>query len=328
MKMAGVEIEKTERFSVFSSNQVHFTPPLPWRNAPRPLPSLQETEMLQQLADHGCYVGKGLFSANLISDAIKLSKRLVQSLQESYDEVADEFSDLDMEEWDLIRHPRINPGKHNIHFCPETSSIHAALQEMAECSVLLDTLTRYQHTCINKSEVHSSGSSSGKYIVRESGLSLTAPMNEEIKAADTGFQSGMELHADGGSTEVTVLMSLEDDVSDSQGPLLVVPGSKDAYDEEHGHNPASLTRTDMLGDGSGALLDLHNCSLDHQRQTGGKCRGNKGAGEHCNDLTVYKYAYRAGKPIVMDSRTLHGALQNTSSTWRVIVWFIMEYIRI
>ncbi len=36
------------------------------------------------------------------------------------------------------------------------------------------------------------------------------------------------------------------------------------------------------------------------------------------------YAYRAGKPIIIDARTLHSVDNNISDEWRVVNWFIFD----
>lgn len=276
----------------------------------------EETEagMMEHLKVNGCFVARGLFGKAQMEAAAKATEKLVEYLKgSSYDTTTDELVDLDMDEWDIVRVPRINPGKHNVHF-GDSSAMHLSLQSMIEESSLLSTLEEcYEDQHGRKAT----------FAVRESGISLTAPMTAEIDQASTStanaFRSGTELHADGGMNEATVLMSLRDDVDDSMGPLLVVPRSKDAYDEEIGHNPASLLRSDMLESPS-AIKDIYLST------PGVKPFKRKATAECCDNLPCLKYSYRSGAPMIMDSRTLHGALPNTSSRFRVIYWLILENV--
>lgn len=92
-------------------------------------------------------------------------KQIVQSFFEkkllpTYDLVNDEFDGFDMEENCITRMPRIGNGKHNIHFDPEFSPEHKALNDLVSNSPVLKLLSHYMGF---------------ECSLRESGLSVTRP---------------------------------------------------------------------------------------------------------------------------------------------------------
>ena len=94
---------------------------------------------------NGCFVAADqIFEKSLLEKTIEITASLVEFLVSSYDDdgVANEFTDFDMEAWDIldiVRAPRINPGKHNIHLA-EFSSTHSALSSLVSESIVLYTL--------------------------------------------------------------------------------------------------------------------------------------------------------------------------------------------
>ena len=98
----------------------------------------------------------------------------------------------------------------------------------------------------------------------------------------------MEWHSDGARGEATILLGLEN-VSPDMGCLRVVPGSHLQYVDGIGHEEA--------------VLKQNHEKLEHFK---------------------VNYAYRAGKPIIIDARTLHSVDNNVSNTWRIVNWFIFD----
>ena len=99
---------------------------------------------------------------------------------------------------------------------------------------------------------------------------------------------GMAWHRDGAEGEVTVLMSLED-VSAQQGCVGVIPGS---------HTSASLAK-------------------------GSETREDDDVDEEAEAEAEW-FAYRAGKPLFIDARTLHMAKDNAADEGRCILWSIFQ----
>ena len=284
-----------------------------------PVPPYSEKcpDIVQGLLMNGSYFcGSKLFRKPDTERAHRALLPLIEHLLSLYDPNCDEFVDFDKHSWDVVRTPRINPGKHNIHFDPFVSEQHHALAAMARDARLEELLTRYQVESELRFRTEGGDGSTVSprcCSLRECGLSLTAPKHLVTTTSEScrgsgddsmnklpAFGSGMELHSDGPRGENTVLMSFED-ISFEQGPLLVCPGSHDDYVDGTGHQPDHLTAVEN--------------SIFKRNEKGG-IRGR----------TVYHYSYRAGQPMVIDARTLHGALTNHSNKWRVICWYIFEYV--
>jgi len=187
---------------------------------------------LKNMRLHGLCTWAGLVSAENKANALNTLRPIVKKLIASYDEVDDEFSNIDQEELNIVRMPRIGRGKHNIHFDPLESPQHAALEKLAAESHFSDLLSRYM-------EAHCS--------LRESGISITRPYNPsqsftstndsvrgDEEPEDTKAGEGMEWHSDGPKGESTILMALED-VAPEQGSLMVIPGSHKIYVDGIGH---------------------------------------------------------------------------------------------
>ena len=181
--------------------------------------------------------------------------------------------------WGVTRTPRVNAGKKNVHFIPDAvlpdgkPSLHAALEALAQAGGFAAVLRAYHGHDV---------------VLYETGVSVT-------RAGGTG----MELHADGGEGEATVLLALRD-VPREVGALALVPGTHVAY-TTHG---ASV-------DGKDGDADVQQ----KQRQ----------------DITWHCYA--PGDAVVLDARTLHGASDDVSpreskgskaGIARAVCWFIYQ----
>lgn len=274
-------------------------------------------ELIAGLLDNGCYLcGASFLKEDLVTAAREAVRSITKHLLSSYDPVVDEFVDFEKDQWSVVRTPRINPGKHNIHFDPYESTEHHALAEMVRQAGLEELLTCYQQNLDKLNNINGDGveSVAGRTSLRESGLSLTAPQHllnstttkrddiENDRDTWSTFHNGMELHSDGPKGENTVLMSF-DDVCFQQGPLLVAPGTHCDYIDGTGHSPRHVTAVERTVFSSSRCVVLA-----------------------ANGRRACHYCYRAGQPVVIDSRTLHGALPNVSNRWRIICWFIFEYI--
>ena len=308
-------IKNTESFAVFEHAEDRRAPSSSVRRY------FESSDIfLSGILKNGCYLGNSkIFARDKLEVARNSIKDLVSNLKSIYDETADEFSDFDMDNWRVVRTPRINPGKHNIHFDPFESEQHDALADMAAASDLENMLTDYQHQIskldISDDEDTNDTFSNRRISLRETGLSLTAP-NKSKRSERSGcgdqfsFGNGMELHSDGCKGENTVLFSF-DDISFEKGPLLVSPMSQNDYVDGIGHPPLSLASTERSIYNNN---DNNNKELCNEDKTTSKFR------------EVLYYSYEAGRPMIIDARTLHGALPNISDRWRVICWFIYEYI--
>jgi hypothetical protein len=187
-------------------------------------------------------------------------------------------------QWGVTRTPRVNAGKKNVYFAPERvlehsgkPSLHAALEELAIAGRFSDVLSAYFSDACDLRD--------GAVSLTETGVSITRPGG-----------AGMELHADGGVGEATVLLSLAY-VPQEVGGLALVPGSHSAYS------------TDATQEAQ---------ELDETLSPGQQAR-RRALAWHC---------YRPGDALVIDARTLHGASDNTSeSTWRCVAWFIFNYVQ-
>ena len=199
-------------------------------------------KFLKSMRLHGLCTWSGLISGDNKASALKTLQPLVRKLISSYDEVDDEFCNIDQEEMCITRMPRIGRGKHNIHFDPLESPQHAALAKLASESHFSELLSKYMGA-------HCS--------LRESGISITRPYQPNRSAfahddqasgserqpgqeqfVDAKAGEGMEWHSDGPKGEATILMALED-VAPEQGSLRVVPGSHKVYVDGIGHTEVS-----------------------------------------------------------------------------------------
>ena len=166
---------------------------------------------VQTISLYGLSICNSLVPDSAVDHTLKVLNPFVDRLISNYDPMFDEFSDVSshLEDWDLVRIPRIGNGKHNIHFDPHFSSQHQALNDLAVESNFSTILSAYM----------------GKEcILRETGISLTRPFNR--KNNESG--EGMEWHSDGAEGEATVLMSLSD-LLVTQGVLHVIPFSHKEY---------------------------------------------------------------------------------------------------
>jgi hypothetical protein len=252
----------------------------------------------------------GIFNKDDINKSIKQLKPLIKYLKSIYDPIDDEFYGFDLVMNNVVRIPRINRGKHNIHFNPEFSYHHKVLETMAENAKLPKLLELAQ----NNLELNDNG-----YIckLREIGLSMTRPLIKDNNLNDDSFDygSGMEMHSDGCKGEYTVLMSLDSDIEKDKGALLVVPRSHLDYIDGIGHDPSNLKHVD-----NNAFINDNNNDNNNNN--------NNNDDNDNNNRHVYEYAYRESQPIVIDARTIHGARSNISSDWRVICWYIYETFKI
>jgi hypothetical protein len=180
--------------------------------------------------------------------------------------------------WGVSRTPRVNAGKKNVHFVQDEQlpngmqSLHAALVALAQAGGFAALLRAYHGHDV---------------VLYETGVSVT-------RAGGTG----MELHADGGEGEATVLLALRD-VPREVGALALVPGTHVAYTTH------------------GACVDGEDCDGDVEQQK------RRPITWHC---------YAPGDAVVLDARTLHGASDDvsprentgTAGIARAVVWFIYQ----
>lgn len=193
------------------------------------------------LTNHGCCVRANSIKPEVLQRTRKVLTSFAKTLISKYDELDDEFVDVDCNDMHIERMPRIGRGKHNIHFDPLLSKQHCAVADLARESCFSETLSMYM----------------GKLCtLREAGISLTRPINDKITednqtctdednndTADIEIVTkgkamtgeGMEWHSDGAAGEATVLMSV-DDIDESMGSLRVVPGSHKRYVAGIGHD--------------------------------------------------------------------------------------------
>ena len=184
----------------------------------------------------------GIISKETRFMAVSAISRMVAYLTSRYDATEDSFDDLDMQAYEIVRIPRIGNGKHNVHFDPQFSKQHGALQQLATEAGFAQLLSVYM----------------GKQCsLRETGISVTRPMlmDHQIStssssssggsggggSSSSGFTGptyipgeGMEWHSDGSRGEATVLMTLED-IDATMGSLHVIPGSHHEYIDGVGH---------------------------------------------------------------------------------------------
>ena len=191
------------------------------------------------LQRYGCCILDGAVPEEPLTQARNIIKNFVKRLLSYYDSASDDFDDFNKEDHDVVRMPRIGRGKHNIHFDPEFSKEHAALEKLAKESSFTEILSAYMNkTC----------------VLRECGISVTRPAQRDFhRSKEEGdesednekFGEGMEWHSDGGKGEATVLMSLED-LKVEMGQLRVVPTSHQKYVDGVGHTEEVLKGADNL----------------------------------------------------------------------------------
>lgn len=214
----------------------------------------RDHRFLKNMRLHGLTTWSGLVPEELRVKALKVLKPFVNQLIRAYDRLDDEFCDIDQEEMNIVRMPRIGRGKHNIHFDPQFSEQHKVLAELATESHFADVLTAYMQAPCS---------------IRESGVTMTRPYDSTIQhrvqpveayrkpagsepfgesldslvdeVVDLAAGEGMEWHSDGPRGEATILLALED-VSPEQGCLRVIPGSHKIYVEGVGHTEVSAHR--------------------------------------------------------------------------------------
>jgi hypothetical protein len=172
--------------------------------------SESEETLAARLDEDGFVVLRSAVHEASLAKAEQALKPLLQYFLSHYDEVEDEFCDIDADKMSIVRYPRIGKGRHNVHHDPLTSRQHAALADLAESAQVPALLTRYH----------------GKpTFLRETGFSVTSPNSAE----------GMEFHSDGPRGENTMLMTIIESVDAAQGALMVVPRSHKEYVDGVGH---------------------------------------------------------------------------------------------
>jgi len=271
-------------------------------------PLLKHTKFIRNMLRCGCCVWRDLVDDDTRQKTREVLLPIVQYLISTYDVVDDSFPGVDQEFMNIVRMPRIGRGKHNIHFDPLESPAHEALAELAKESHFAEALTEYMKQCCTSymSNDNKDVKCEVKCVLRETGISLTRPYNENMhqysvhttavstavtaneEDIDVAAGEGMEWHSDGSKGEATVLMALED-VTPQQGSLRVIPNSHSVYELGVGHREESLLQN--------ALLLEEECVV---------------------------YNYRAGQPMMIDARTLHSVTPNVSQDWRWITWFIFD----
>ena len=211
--------------------------------------SSKDFRFLKQMRLHGLSTWSNLVPEEARLNAFNIIKPFRNMLIRSYDPNEDEFTGIDQEDLNIVRMPRIGRGKHNIHFDPQFSDQHKALEELAHASHFAELLTSYMGSPCS---------------IRESGITITRPYDNNVATSNTkkpttvygkGHNAeskdrskiggdaededvapgeGMEWHSDGPRGEATILMALED-VSYEQGCLRAVPGSHRIYIDGVGH---------------------------------------------------------------------------------------------
>lgn len=244
------------------------------------------------LRTHGAVVLRGCLSPDDVASASCALQPFLHAVAAGWDASQDRLALASWRSWGVTRTPRVNAGKKNLHFDPElrhvgdgtgrSSPPHGVLQRLAQAGGFARVLASYWEC--------------GEHGVclTETGVSVTRPGG-----------SGMELHADGGRGEATVLLSLAH-VPHHVGALALVPGSHDAY---------STDATRQAEDASGG---------EHEQEPAGE------ESSSCDGQTPSKrrrrvawYCYAPGDAMLIDARTLHGASDNMSmDEWRVVCWFI------
>lgn len=306
-----------------------------------------------ELEKFGCCCGPDLLiNSDELREARKAVKSLIDTLLASYCSVSDDFDvgSTEMDEKGITRMPRIGKGKHNIHFCSDTSPQHDALARLADRGSFQHLLSVNGRTA----------------ALRETGVTITRPAQRIARVSSIGtpsssssaapgssvenppivheceetFGEGMEWHSDGGAGEYTVLLAL-DGILETQGALLLIPGSHEDYSEDrkdlthaqpsctsdsqaearcgmeddvtHFNNPYS--RVEMRGEGHGDAKELDpnpnpSPSLADLPPTNRRPRA--------------RHIYAPAEPLFIDARTLHAVEPNKSNKWRIVSWFIFD----
>jgi hypothetical protein len=113
------------------------------------------------ISKYGFSILQDIMTPEKHKESLKIIKSFARELINKYDFTEDEFADVDQEEMNIVRMPRIGRGKHNIHFDPEFSPQHKCMEEVMKQSGVLEQLSKLTScTC----------------SLRETGLSMTSPM--------------------------------------------------------------------------------------------------------------------------------------------------------
>jgi len=237
------------------------------------------------LRTHGAVVLRNCLTEDVVAAAACALQPFLDAVTSGWAAEADTLALPSWRQWGVTRTPRVNAGKKNVHFAPERvlehsgePSLHSALEQLARAGRFSDVLSAYfSDACVDLRD--------GAVCLTETGVSITRPGG-----------AGMELHADGGVGEATVLLSLAC-VPQEVGGLALVPGSHSAY---------STDATQEAQEQDDTLLP----------------------GQQARRRALTWHCYRPGDALVIDARTLHGASDNTSeSAWRCVAWFIFNYVQ-
>ncbi len=168
-----------------------------------------DSAVLTCLRTHGCCVLLDAVPGEALAEARAAFAPFLQEVAQCWDTDADTLTLASWRRYGVTRVPRVNAGKKNVHFTPDSAdgsaSLHASLARLAAVGGFARLLSAH---------------AGARMSLTESGVSLTR-----------GRGAGMEWHADGGVGEATVLMSLED-VPAARGALGLVPGSHAFYDAD------------------------------------------------------------------------------------------------
>jgi hypothetical protein len=163
-----IEIAPTKQFSVYDVVE--------WRDSSKPHRRIEDYMLhghysrnnakifSQMISKHGLCVMDDIVPDDVREKTWKCVRKFANMLLSYYDESQDEFMDFDMEQYNIVRMPRIGRGKHNIHFDPEFSEQHRIIAELAQASHFSEFLSAY----MNK-----------PCTLRETGLTMTRPINND-----------------------------------------------------------------------------------------------------------------------------------------------------
>ena len=231
------------------------------------------------LRAHGVAVLRACIPEDVVRDTACALQPFLDHIAEHWSLDDDTVALPSWRAWGVTRIPRVNAGKKNVHFVPEPvlpdgrPSLHSALDALATAGGFAALLREYH---------------GHEVILHETGVSVT-------RSGGTG----MELHADGGEGEATVLLSLQP-VPREVGALALVPGTHVAY-------------------------TTHGACVDGEDGDGGEQQ------EKRPDITWH--SYEPGDAVVLDARTLHGASDDVSPRGdagekaciaRAVLWFIYQ----
>lgn len=282
-------LETTSKFSVFtllSDLQMHECTPQNTNIKPF-MKSIEECGSC--IDQYGFCIVQDDICLEVTKNSVPFFNKFVTMLQNHYDAQEDSFDILihgisDIEEYGIVRMPRIGDGKHNIHFdIHDAMGEHRVLQDMAQIFY----------------KVMSGVNSNKKYQLRDYGLGVTRPYSKKFGSKG----EGIDWHSDGGKGEYTMIFYLGDgteaNMSNADGMeknendlgcLKVIPNSHLDFDSETG-----------IGHGT---IDCAKCE------------------QRCDKYHYYYQYYTP--IIFDARLLHCGSPNSNSKHWRNIVWYIFD----